>query len=179
MRWDGLTVCCIASGPSLTADDCALVERSGIKTIAVNSSWKAARFADAIYAADYVWWESYGAEIDTDAERWTCSERAADDYGINLHRIRGTHNSGMRAIQLAIEFGASRILLLGYDCSVDAGTHWHGDHDKTKNPTADRCQKWLQQFSMIDKKGTEIINCSRRTALTCYQRSSLEAKLCG
>ena len=30
-RWQGKTVACIASGPSLTAEDCALIEQAGIR----------------------------------------------------------------------------------------------------------------------------------------------------
>nr|WP_298117429.1 hypothetical protein [uncultured Pseudomonas sp.] len=177
-RWQGLTAACIASGPSLTASDCALIASAGLPTIAVNSSWRLARFAAVIYAGDPAWWQAYGAEIDIAAARWTCTEQAAARFDLNLHRVRGGYNSGLRAIQLAIEFGAARVLLLGYDCSVAAGTHWHGNHDKTKNPDVSRCQAWQRQFAMLDRKGVEIINCSRETALTCFPCQSLEAALC-
>lgn len=179
MMWQGLTVACIASGPSLTAADCALVEAAGLPAIAVNSSWQLARFADVIYASDAGWWDHNLHLIDAPAERWSSYQSADTKYGINRHRVPNQpHNSGMRAIQFAIERGASRVLLLGYDCSVKGGTHWHGDHKNTKNPDAKRCAMWLRQFAMIDRKQTEIINCSRETALTCFPRMTLEQALC-
>lgn len=87
-------------------------------------------------------------------------------------------NSGLRAIELAIGFGAARVLLLGYDCSVTSGTHWHGDHKLTKNPDAKRCAEWQRHFAMLDPKQAEIINCSRETALNCFPRMTLEKALC-
>lgn len=178
-KWEGQTVCCIASGPSLTAADCALVAAAGMPTVAVNSSWQRARFADVIYAADPAWWDHNKHLIDVPADLWSSYQSADTKYGINKHPVPpGPHNSGQRAIQFAIERGAARVLLLGYDCSIAAGTHWHGDHEKTKNPDAARCAIWLSQFAMIERKQAEIINCSRETALACFPRMPLEQALC-
>lgn len=176
-RWAGCTVVCIASGPSLTAEDCALVEQSELIAIAVNTSWKLARFANVIYAGDACWWNANIHEIDIAAEKWTCSRNAADRHSINLQASAGGFNSGLRAIQLAIEFGAKKVLLLGYDCSVKNGSHWHGDHAATKNPDAAKCHMWQKQFAQLSKKSCEIINCSRVTALTCFVKQNLEEAL--
>lgn len=176
-------ICCIASGPSLTFEDCELVRLSGIETIAVNNSWQMAQFADHIYAGDRKWWDQYGAEIDIPAKKWTCSKGAAVAHGINYHRASGPYNSGMRAIQWAIDSGKKKIILIGYDCSVKNGTHWHGDHEKTRNPDEKRCQKWKKQFELIGRlavsKNVEIINCSRHTELLCFKRLPLEIVIGG
>lgn len=171
--WEGKTAVCIASGPSLIAEDCAAVEKAGLPAIAVNSSWKLARFAGVVYAGDLAWWKEYGGEIDIDAERWTCSSRAAKLYGLKLHKAGGEYNSGLRAVQLAVHFGAKRVLLLGYDASVKAGTHWHGSHEKTKNPDEARCEKWRRQFSKLDTKDVEVINCTPGSALECFPKMTL------
>jgi len=172
-RWDGKTVACIASGPSLTAEDCEIVRLAGIPAIAVNSSWKRAPFADIIYAGDLAWWKAYAGEITVAAERWTCCRQAATLYGANFHKAGGAYNSGLRALQLAIHLGAKKVLLLGYDASVKRGTHWHGSHEKTKNPDESRCLKWVKQFSMLDIKGAEVINCAPGSALECFPKMSL------
>ena len=177
-RWQGKTVACVASGPSLTAEDCTLVEQAGIPSIVVNSSWKMARFADIVFAGDFGWWKAYGGEIDIEAEKWTSAGTAARHFGLHHFKIGGPYNSGSRAIQLAIELGASKILLLGYDASVKHGTHWHGDHKQTKNPDEMRCLKWHAHFAAIDRKGAEIINCTRETELTCFPKMKLEDVLC-
>ncbi len=177
-RWQGKTAVCIASGPSLTADDCELVRQSGLPTIAVNHSWKLARFADVLYAGDPLWWDKYGAEVDIEAERWTHFPSVAQNHGINSSgRGQSVFNSGYRAIELAISFGAARVILLGYDCSLTNGIHWHGPHEQTTNPSARCCSKWLDQFARLETHGAEVINCSRHTALTCFPRMPLEQAL--
>lgn len=173
------TIVCIASGPSLTDADCEAVRLSGLDTIAINTSWKAARFAKYIYAGDSRWWAENIEEIDIDAAKWTCLENAAIQFKINHHRgFRGVENSGLRAIQFAIWRGAERVILLGYDCSLKNGIHWHGEHTKTYNPNAERVKKWHRQFANADLSGVDVVNCSRYTELECFRRSTLETELC-
>lgn len=176
-RWIQEVAVCIGSGPSLRQDDCDLVERSGARVIAVNSSWRAAPFADVIYAGDAAWWRENASAISVGAERWTCSPAAAREFGLNLHEAGGSYNSGLRSIELAAKFGARRIVLIGFDCSVRDGSHWHGDHAATKNPSAALCEVWKRQFSQLRLVGAEIINASRQSALDCFERQSLEQAL--
>jgi len=171
-------IVCIASGPSLTDEDCALVEQSGIPTMAVNMSWQMARFAKYIYAGDRSWWDRYGKDIDIPAERWTCSLSAASHYKIHHHNVRGAYNSGMRAVQWGIDHGYKTIILLGYDCSLKNGVHWHGAYTENRNPTSKGVLKWKRQFEQValqaKNRGVRVINCSRDTALECFERMKLE-----
>lgn len=86
-------------------------------------------------------------------------------------------NSGHQAINLACVFGASRILLLGYDCQHTGGkSHWHGDHPKTLGNA--RCvthwgKGFRRQAQDADLRGVEIVNCSRATSLTCFRRATI------
>lgn len=180
--WRGLTAACIASGPSLTPEDVELVRAAGLKTIAVNNSWQAARFCDVIYAGDKKWWLKYRSSIDIDAERWTSNTVVHKDMGINMHPSGGgALNSGLRAIELAIHFGAARVLLLGFDCMLtDGKTHWHGDHAGLGNPDARRFKVWMVQFMRLKNhlKGAVVVNCTRRTALRCFPMATLEEALC-
>lgn len=176
------TFICIASGPSLTADDCTLARDSGHPIIAVNTSFKAIPDCQYIYAADFSWWEKHYREIQTSAELWTSSVSAAIHHRLNFfsHPDNESFNSGQRAIQLAVQQGARRIILLGYDCDIEAGTHWHGDHPSAlKNPDNVSVSRWHVEFSrlvpLLDK--VEILNCSRRSALTCFPISTFETAL--
>lgn len=179
--WAGKAVAIIASGPSLTQADCDLIEAAGIPTIAVNSSWKMARFAGAVYAGDACWWDAYGHEVDIPAEKWTCSRQAAAKHRINHHAAYGGYNSGMRAIQFAVERGASRIILIGFDCSLANGIHWHGAHDRTQNPDEGKVKKWHGQFRAVALTarglGVRVVNCSRHTELMVFERGDLEYEL--
>lgn len=59
--WRGQTVVCIATGPSLTPEQVALVERwraaGGCRAIAINDAYLYAPWADALYFADVRWWQ--------------------------------------------------------------------------------------------------------------------------
>lgn len=178
--FEGQTVFCIASGPSLTPEDCALVEASGHPIVAVNSSWKAVRSASVIFGGDQAWWDAYRHEIDIPAKLWTCNMNASLKHGLLLLRNPARHwNSGLRAIELAVFLGAAKVVLLGYDCSVKKGLHWHGKHVKTQNPTTSLCQSWELQFNQLSKTlKVPVVNCSRETSLKCFPRAKIEEILC-
>lgn len=178
--FSGQTAVCIGSGFSLTEEDCALVERAGLQTIAINSSWTRARFAKILYAGDCAWWRKNIDMIDIGAEKWTSCSEAQFLYKLNYFRSTTKNwNSGLRAIELAETLGAKKVLLIGYDCQVDYGVHWHGNHEGLSNPTDKVCRDWREQFSALVKRTKiEIINCSRMTALTCFPRAKLEDVLC-
>jgi len=184
MIWTDLV--CVASGPSLVASDCEMVRKAGVKVVAVNNSWEMAPFCNYLYAGDLKWWNAYNRDVtDLAAEKWTCSRKAHQAYGINLHTVGGGYNSGMRAIQFGITKGFKNIALLGYDCSLKKGIHWHGSHSRRflKNPDALKLRKWHTQFGKVAKNandlGVKIVNCSRDTELTCFDTASLERVLDG
>jgi len=88
-------------------------------------------------------------------------------------------NSGAGAIAAAVQAGASRVMLLGYDCQKTGGrAHWHGDHPEGLG-NAGSMDKWPRQFQRLADtlRGVEILNCSRETALTCFPRADLETAL--
>lgn len=175
------TFICVGSGPSLTHEDCQKIQSVNIPTIAVNNSWRATPFCTVVYAADCCWWEAYSDEITIPAERWCGDSFTAKRFGINYFssKIPGSFNSGQRAIELAIHMGASRVLLVGYDCSVRKGTHWHGRHALLANPDSFSVNLWHDEFKRLQQEhpSIEILNCSRRTRLKCFPLMSLEAAL--
>jgi hypothetical protein len=91
------------------------------------------------------------------------------------------NNSGYQAVGLAYTWGASRVILLGYDMQYTGGRrHWFGDHPRgLNNATGLAC--WQRSFPKLaadaEKVGLEIVNASRETALTCFPRMRLEDAL--
>lgn len=88
-------------------------------------------------------------------------------------------NSGYQAINLAYLFGASVIVLLGFDCSPSKSgeAHWFGQH----GPQLTRQQPfalWQAKFPLLARdleiEGVRVINASRSTALDCFERMALE-----
>jgi hypothetical protein len=84
-------------------------------------------------------------------------------------------NGGFQAIGVAVHSGARRIILLGYDMQ---GTHFHGQHpDRTKPPFHLCIPAFASLVAPLSALGVEVLNCTRRTALTCFPRVALEAAL--
>src|SRR3546814_7286157 len=77
-RWDGMTVACIASGPSLTAEDCESIRTAGLPAIVTNNTWQLAPWADVLYAGDYQWWKRYGEECTFAGSRWRSEEHTSE-----------------------------------------------------------------------------------------------------
>ena len=167
---------CIASGPSLNAHDCELVRASGLPAITVNNSWQLAPWCDHLYAGDLAWWDANVSKVPDGPKRWTCTRQASAKHALNLHTAYGPYNSGLRAIELAFSLGADKVILLGFDCTTENGSHWHGDHPDTKNPDEALCRKWNKQHARLARK-MDVVNCSRDTALTAYRLGMLEKEL--
>lgn len=202
-RWAGATVVCIASGPSLTETDCCAVAewRSSEpkhgpmrRVVVINTSFLLAPRADVLYAADRLWWGRYEREVSSGSwpgfagERWSLSQDANREYGVRVvphelgeglakDRIYAGGNGGYQAVQLTALFGASRIILLGYDMQKSRGrSHWHGDHPAPLgNGTAHK--EWAKRLDRLSSRlsaaGIEVANASRETALTKYPRVEL------
>lgn len=86
-------------------------------------------------------------------------------------------NSGHQAVSLAAAFGASRIILLGYDMQAFKGKaqHFFGEHrhNKAISPYPEFRAHFQTLAAGLAARGIAVINCSRRTALTCVPRGTL------
>lgn len=162
------------------------------RVITVNSTWRLATWADVHYSSDNDWWLHELAEMRQwcAGEFWTGHpEPIAPDirncpYEKRMRGLSKVHgriawggNSGYCAIGLAVQFGARRILLLGYDQQDDGRQHWHGRHPDSIWK-AFNWPMWHRRFAEMandaTRMGIEIINCSRETALQCFLRARLE-----
>jgi hypothetical protein len=189
-RWEGQTVCIIASGPSLTG---AQIEEAKGKEawryIAINDSCRLASFADVLYACDGKWWDKYHADLQFEGEKWTQDLHAKRRYGLNwvlgkqmpglgYEAVHFGRSSGYQAINLAFLWGAKRIVLLGFDCKDSNGrAHWFGQHPQGLNQEQPY-KLWIANFAKLandlQTAGVEVINCSTDTALTCFKQVSID-----
>lgn len=200
--WRGATVVIIASGPSLTADDCGRVwtwreeDRRNRKAIVINTSFRLAPWADILYAGDARWWRMYFEEaaLVFAGQFWTQSDdanfshprlrviRAKRCDGLALERnlisINGV--SGYQSIGLAYQTGAAKIVLLGFDAQSNGKTHWHGDHPPGLHGGLD-FKRWRKAFERLardlEAEGVHVVNASPGTALECFPRTSLDEAL--
>jgi len=189
LLWRGCEVVILASGESLSTEQCEQVyvwrgaDTANRKVVAINTTFRRAPWADVIYACDSPWWDKYIGEVrlSCSGSMWTQDEVAFARYGI--HRIRSRkceglstqpgiihqgENSGYQCIGLAQQAGAKKIYLLGFDMR---GGHWHGDHPgglKKQN----QYDRWLSKFPALatgcSKAGVAVINCTPDSALTVF-----------
>lgn len=182
--WGGRTVVCIASGPSLTKEDCDAVRASGLTTIVTNSTFRLAPWAEIIFGFDGRWWQTHIAEIRASGFVGRTIGSGPNVIKFGVETIQGAQwltpftNSGASAVSIAIGGGAKRVVMLGYDCAIalDGKKHWHGDHPKGFSNCAS-IKKWPYQFDQLAKvarrAGVEIVNASRETALRQFRRVAL------
>jgi hypothetical protein len=181
--WSGRTVVCIASGPSLTAEDCERVKASGHPTIVTNTTFRIAPWADVVFGMDKAWWEHHHKEVKSVCTgRLMSTSHAAKAYGAeSLFPCAwkpNALNSGAAAIQLALAGKPEKVILLGYDCQETGGKkHWHGDHPKGCG-NAHSLKRWPKHFDHIAKHAEgKVVNATRETALRCFPRIDLQAAL--
>lgn len=186
--WPDSTVVCLGTGPSLTKADVDYV-RGKAHVIAVNDAYALAPWAEVLYACDAKWWTWHRGAPAFTGQKWALQSAAKHWPGVRLVGKTGTagvewrpvgirtgNNSGYQAINLAIHFGATRILLLGYDM---AGTHFFGKHRDGSVPPFAICLKNFAAMAAEVKAhgGISIINCTRKTALRAFPLQRLEEAL--
>lgn len=192
--WPGSTIVCIATGPSLTREDVEAC-RDKARVVVVNDAHRLAPWADALWATDGSWWNhhrgvptftglKYG--ITVPVGKWPGVQVITNTGTTGLERkptgVRTGQNSGYAAINAAVHLGARRILLLGYDMGRRPGepSHFFGDHPKTLQrnaPYAAFAENFVSLVDPLAALGITVINCSRRTALTCFPQASLAQAL--
>jgi len=184
----------IAGGPSLTREDVEHVENSGVDIIGINDAYRICRKLTILYACDRRWWQQhYGKVKDLPCRKisledtgYPLDDRVINDgpTGLSLEwpKVKTGRNSGYQAINVAILLGYKRLILLGYDMQLTGNkVHWFGSHPAPlSNSTERRLAAWVKTYNDLPgllPPGVEIINATRKTALTCFPRMSLDEAL--
>lgn len=197
--WSGETAAIIASGPSAKNANISLL-KGMTRVIAIKKSVELAPFADVVYGCDAPWWRSVqglpkfqGLKLAYD--RGVCGSQ----YGIRMVEIEDPTsndlkfgvtgnvgaggNSGFQALNLAIQFGATRIILIGFDLRGDSGEHWYGRNNwaMANNPVDSVYKRWVTAFTsaapVLSARGIRVINASPISALQCFPKMSIEDAL--
>jgi hypothetical protein len=193
---NGGTVLVTGSGPSLNQADVDYARAHVDLTIVVNSSYKFAPDATALYAADAKWWgwhkgclssHSVGTEkypAFTGKLKYCLSRtpwypevqllRRGTQHGLMLDpgKVALGHNGVYQSINVAVHFGATRIVLLGVDMK---GRHFHGEHpDRTVPPFSVCLARFAGLVQPLADAGVEVVNCTPGSALKCFPMASLE-----
>lgn len=192
-RWhrilEGRDVVCMASGPSLTMEDVELVRKwrvnTGGRVIVTNTTFRCALWADILFAMDRRWWAVYLDEARRDFQGALATSSGSmcrqgwKTVQSELRKFKPFCNSGTAAISLALRAGATRVIMLGYDCQRTGGAvHHHGNHPKPLG-NAGSLLKWPAYFRMLKASfpKASIVNASRETSLDMFIKMPLELAL--
>lgn len=175
------TIICIGSGPSLRQSDCSMVCKSDGIIIAVNNAYKIIPACNFIFSGDYQWWRKNKQLPEQRDGLITTCKYAAKAYGIQLFQQVYSSlysSSGEKALDFALSFNPKYIILLGYDYSLQYGTHFHGPHIDMPNPSINDIMRFKRSIDTMNLNlTTEIINCSRVSMITRFKRMTLESVL--
>lgn len=193
--WSSKPVLFVASGPS--AKDVAIgALRGRVFAFAVKEGVELCPWADAVYGCDKPWWDHKqllprfsGLKMAWEGEpKWSAPgivsiriPDAKDDRILTdqIGVVGSGRNSGFQAVNLAVQFGMRRGILVGYDMTDRSGSHYYGRNawPNANNPDGWLFEKWQKAFNDAAKDltrlGIEIVNTSTYSALTCFRKAPL------
>lgn len=208
LDWSGQACAIVASGPSAKKANVSSL-RGRLRVIAIKEcAVDLAPWADVAYGCDAGWWMhrrglpdfkglklAWASEVPTsypDVRRVTIQEDATsrphdkryvnriltDDPGV----VGAGHNSGFQALNLAVQFGAIRILLIGFDMQ---GEHYYGRNNwyRGNNPDQHQFDRCIRAFDAnaqaLRSMGVDVVNASPDSALRCFREASASQALAG
>ncbi len=206
--WSGEVSAIIASGPSLKNENLELL-RGRVKIIAIKQSFDRCPFADVVYGCDAAWWIHRNGLPEFSGLKIAWGDKACDRFGLrkvtiaeqprkharddlryvddiltdHVGTIGAGGNSGFQALNLDVQFGSRRVLLVGFDMHDRNGVHWYGRNNwaKSHNPDDTLFPKWRVAFDAIAPKlramGVEVVNTSTTSDLKCFPHRPLEQAL--
>lgn len=194
--WPGRTVYILGGGPSLRSID--ITRLKGQRVIACNNAYRLAPWIDVCVCMDQDWplervhrqelpmfrglkisahKTHRDGRFSTFGFRVVCSTKTANGISTDPAVVHSNHNSGAFAINVAVQLGAERIVLLGFDMRVvESEDNWHADH-KPRDRNPKKPSNWpynvfLERFPAIaaDLKalGVECINATPGSALDVF-----------
>jgi hypothetical protein len=91
-------------------------------------------------------------------------------------------NGGFHALNLAVQFGLKKIILLGFDMTLQNGVHWHGRHaGHLANPRQASVDRWRgvldAQAKPLAEHGVQVVIGSPGSSLSQFRKLSLEAAI--
>jgi len=205
----GGTAVILGSGPSLTRADVDLTRAHCDLTIAINDSYVLAPDATALWGADDKWmvkwhqgcsaahlhngraYPAFTGQFKFCLSRTPYADvmvlKRGPRIGLCLEpdRVALGSNGAHQSINLAVHFGATRIILLGVDMKPGKvfrdgawrpSDHfaWLGRHQDDSKPPYEQCLSYMATLAEpLKKSGVEVVNCSPDSALRCFPMRAL------
>lgn len=194
-EWEGCTAFVIGGGSSITdlGHDKILPKLEGrYPIIAVNNAYLLCPTAEVLFGADQRWWSDSAYSLHRHLGWYKIARRPPPGrLPFKLHLIHAEHkgglsldprtvygrNGGHMAMNLAVSFGASRVILVGFDLNARAKRqNFHDLHRKPANTEA--FGTWINDFALakpvLEKAGIEVLNANGGSALKVFPFCELE-----
>ena len=202
--WRGECVAIVGAGPSAkTAGVEKLKDR--IHVIAINESYRLCPWAEILYSCDADWWKLRAVEVaNFPGIKLTLDDPAnpihfeginklkiakhnnsewINDFRFDVPGVVGSGgNSGFQMVNLAAQFGATGIALVGIDMRHSGDVHWHGRHPSPlRNPDVGQFLQWRKHLDghahKLFARGIDVVNCSHFSALTAFPTLTINQML--
>jgi hypothetical protein len=185
--WYSETCYILGGGPSLAGVD--LSPLNGKHIIAVNNSYNLAFYCEVLFWGDCWWYEQHRKALEQFSGRMitTCTyeinlpqrvqhvRQKLNKFGLSANNTYLTWNlnAGACAVDLAVQLGARRIVLLGYDMrQINGHNNWHDDHRTSVDPSHNPYKQFLLAWPYIahdaQQRGIEIINATPGSAIDLF-----------
>lgn len=194
--WSGASVVVVGTGSSVKGVDLGCA-RGRAKVFVVKSEYRFAPWADALYGIDKEWWIANRGAPDFRGLKFSPSPTACRLFQIRQVRLKarsdiltdevgvigcglrsGGGHSGFQAVNLSVQFGARKILLVGFDM---AGGRRFQHEEGVARFDPRRLGEWREAMDaaapQFDRLGVEVVNCSPGSALVAYRKARLEDEL--
>lgn len=181
------------------------------KVITVNDAWRLYPSANVCYFCDASWWNSQVSADPWSVDKsvsfskmiyrafWVTAGPTPPDHPqirtLKLtgqrgfepcpHSLRHGSNSGYQAIHLAVHFGVTKIILVGFDMKVgaDGRTHWHNESRQPARAFGQTLAGFVSHFPSLAEplreRGITVINSTPDSALTIWPHLPLKEALNG
>ena len=185
------TVIICGTGPSITPEQISKVKH--LKKFGANRAFEFD--LDVLHGCNYQFWDYYWPEIkNLRCDKWTTrpnlkyeglnyiEERWIDGLSTDKSYIAAHHGTGPQLINIALHYGAKKMLLIGWDMRHSGKRHYFGEYPKvmqhtTKNLGPDgELIGLIKEMETINASdyGIEIINCTPGSALKHFPMGDLE-----
>lgn len=200
LDWRDRTVAIVASGPSTKPKEVAQL-KGRLPVIAIKENYDIIPSADVVYGCDRAWWINALGLPKYNGLKVSATGAVATEYpDVRLVKVTpfkehdkifteepgvlgSGGNSGFQALNLAVQFGATRVLLVGFDMNQNHDSHWYGRNrgNGRSNPTEFNYMRWRRAFDgasfALQRLGVEVVNASALTSLRCFPIATIEKTL--
>jgi hypothetical protein len=191
--WRGEAVAIVGSGPSIKKTDLSVL-KDRIHVIAIKVAVDLCPYAEVCYGCDAPWWIDrkglpkfagirihHGNAANQFPGMHKCEIEISSDNMLveEPMKIGNGGNSGFQALNLAVQFGAKDIILVGIDCHERGGVHWYGRNKwvNANNPMGTNYVRWMKGFDIarkdLDRLSVTVINSSMESEVKSFRKASL------